>query len=345
MARNKTVSLKDVAAASGVSTTTASVVLNGRADEFRIAPDTQAKVREAASALGYRATTTSHKRRPADASDLWCVFVPTDFNVGPTEKLIAGIAKYSSDRGLSTEAVLFPFVRGRLHEKARWISSDFARGAIMVGLDDDDFAFLDDAEFDVPVVLFNRAGSAHPTVNVDDYQVGQSAMRHYLERGIERPALISPDYASRSLSLRAVGFLDEYRQAVGLNSPPTIAHEHAANSYAGGYQAMQVLLAAEPRPTGVFVLHDQMIAGVMHAIAQAGLVPSRDIDVLSYGDSPANTILSPTVSSFSVPIAEMSYDCARILHEATGGSNTTENAMRMFTATLIARESSPPGKR
>ena len=55
--------LADVAAEAGVSTTTASYILNGRADEMRIAPATVAKVRAAVADLGYRPNRSARSLR------------------------------------------------------------------------------------------------------------------------------------------------------------------------------------------------------------------------------------------------------------------------------------------
>ena len=55
--------LADVAAEAGVSATTASDILNGRADEMRIAPTTVAKVQAAVAHLGYRPNRSARSLR------------------------------------------------------------------------------------------------------------------------------------------------------------------------------------------------------------------------------------------------------------------------------------------
>ena len=73
------VTLHDVAARAGVSTTTASYILNGRSDEMRIAPATQERVRPRAVELGYRPNPSARNLRTS-----------TTRTVGLISDLVAG---------------------------------------------------------------------------------------------------------------------------------------------------------------------------------------------------------------------------------------------------------------
>ena len=145
MARTKSVSIKDVAAACDVSATTVSLILNDRSDEYRIAPSTRDRVLRSASELGYRATSSARRRNPAMRSALWCVFVPSDFGTGPIVDLFAGVEEYSAGHNVEVETVLFPYHTGQLAAKLAWISKEFCHGAIMVGLDDADAEFVEES--------------------------------------------------------------------------------------------------------------------------------------------------------------------------------------------------------
>ena len=57
------VTLSDVAARAGVSTTTASYILNGRSAEMRISPETERRVRAAVAELGYRPNRSARNLR------------------------------------------------------------------------------------------------------------------------------------------------------------------------------------------------------------------------------------------------------------------------------------------
>ena len=70
MTRRRSATLRDVATRAGVSRTTASYILNGRADEMRIAASTERKVQAAVADLGYRPNRSARSlRTPADRDD------------------------------------------------------------------------------------------------------------------------------------------------------------------------------------------------------------------------------------------------------------------------------------
>lgn len=347
MASRGRVSLAAVARHAGVSTTTASMVLSNRWREFRIAPATRERVTAAADELGYVPRRTPRSRGPVNHR-LWVLFAPTDFGTGPTSQFYEGVVAYSSAEDLGIETVVFPFERGRLEDKADWISSGFASGAIMLGLGEEDLAFLEEQDFDIPIALANRASKRWPSVVTDDYELGQLVFRHFVARGLTSMAMVVPEYSTRSQSLRMVGFADGYARFVrrrGAKDADTeVPQARSTNDYAGGHEAAVELLADLPERTGVFVLNDNMVGGVLHTLQDAGRSVPGDVELVSYGNGTVNTALRPTVTSVSVPIAQMSRDCARALHQAPSLPADTGHLTRMLDVELILRASSPaPG--
>jgi len=342
MARKAGVNLTHVALKSGVSTTTASMVLSDRWQEFRIAPATRDQVLAAADELGYVAKRS--KAKASQRSRLWTIFAPLDFDAGPTSEFFRGVYTYVEDEGLGVETVVFPFERDRLRDKASWMRPDFSSGAIMIGLSDEDLAFVESEDFGIPIVLVNRVAKNWPSVVTDDYEVGNRVMRHFDERGLTQVAMIMPDYTTRSQSLRAVGFQDtlrELRRAAGGDTSAEIPQARAVNDYAGGRRAVEELIPHLTPSTGVFVLYDHMVGGVIHGLQEHGFTVPGDIEVVSYGNSAVNALMRPTVTSVAAPIAQMSRDCARALHQASTVASDMGSFSRLHDVEIIFRESSP----
>ncbi|MDN4480560.1 LacI family DNA-binding transcriptional regulator [Demequina muriae] len=341
MARSKAVSIKDVAAECDVSATTVSLILNDRADEFRIAPATRERVLEAAESLGYKPPRGSRKRSPVARSALWCIFAPVDFASGPTSELFAGVREYALENDVAVETILFPYERGQLADKASWISRQFCHGAIVAGQTDADDEYVENAQFDVPIVVFNRSSKSHASVNIDNYAVGQRAMRHLYGRGHRRFGVVAPPHSSRPMSLRSVGFEDELQGAAGDITAAEVVTVRGSLSHAGGAEAVEQLYREGPGPTAIFVLNDVMVGGLIRELSARGLTVPDDVEVVTFGDMPINTILRPTVTSFAFPMQEMSRECARILHQAAAAPDRRDAAVRMFDAEFVVRESSP----
>ncbi|MBC3761415.1 LacI family DNA-binding transcriptional regulator [Quadrisphaera oryzae] len=338
--RHAKVRLRDVAEKARVSSTTASLVLSGRAQEFRIADATRDTVLETARSLGY-VRATSKRRSSTAAPPLWSVLLPSDFEAGPSTLFVRGVQQYVDAGKIQVDVVVVPFERGRLSDKRAFASSSFSRGVIMVGLTDEDVAFVDGADFDVPVVLFNRAASGCASIVVDDYDAGQQVAQHFLTRGLERFAVLAPPHTSRALSMRTIGFLDELRRARGGDPVGQVQQVVGDAGDAEGYRRALGQLDVGGGRTGVFVLNDQMVGGLVNHLAELGVpVPDR-VELVSYGDNPINTVVRPTVSSVAVPADRASTECARTLHHAVGNREAMVDVTRLFGTHLVLRESSP----
>jgi LacI family transcriptional regulator len=344
LGRKSGVSLSEVAQRSGVSTTTASMVLSNRWREFRITPATRDQVIAVADELGYTPRRPS-KARNLTRSRLWAIFSPTDFDTGPTGEFHRGVLEYVRGEGLDIETIIFPFERGRLQEKADWITAKFAAGAIFLGLGEDDVAFLENQDIDIPIVLANRVAKNWPSVVTDDYEVGNLVLRHFAARGLTSMAMVVPEYSTRSQSLRVVGFADGYSQLLRRDEPGSpdrdVPQARARNDYEGGRAAILELLPELNERTGIFVLNDSMVGGVMHALQESGRSIPEDVEIVSYGNGSINTILRPTVTSVAVPVAQMSFDCARALHQAISLPAGIGHLTRTLDVSLALRASSP----
>jgi len=342
MEKTPRVNIKDIAAAAGVSPSTASVVLNNKGNEFRISPETREKVLDTARQMGYRQTQRTRQKYSARSKSLWCMFSPTSFDRGPTAQFFAGVNNYLRSNHLPIETVIFPFERGRLCDKADWISRSFTSGAIMTALNDDDMDFIQNTDFDISIVLCNRTARNYYSVSTDEYATGQHAMAHFVKRGHRRFGLISPNYSSRSLSLRIVGFRDRF-QSYGFDPDGACIAPiaYGDDSYEGGFAAMKAILDGTERPSAILVLNDIMVAGVLHCIQQNGYSVPGDFEIISNGNTAINTLLFPTITSFSVPTEQMSYDCAKILHNAIENGILSDNVNRIYDAELVFRQSCP----
>ena len=333
------VRLQDVADKARVSSTTASLVLSGRAEEFRIAAVTRDAVLEAAHGLGYVRRVTQRSGRRA-TPPLWTLFAPSDFDSGPTRQFFDGVQGYLRENKLQVDCIVLPFERGRLEEKRHWISPDFARGAVMVGLTDEDVAFIDATEFELPIVLANRTARGCASVVVDDYSAGQQAMQHFLARGLSEFVIVSPTHTSRALSMRTIGFTDALQQ-VGGRASSSVQSCYADVYDEPGFAAALDALTLPTARVGFFVLNDQMVGGLTNWLQGRALVVPRDAEIISYGDSPINTVVRPPVTSLRVPSHDMSVECARTLQQAVSHRGSMTGAIRSFGTELIARESSP----
>jgi len=336
------VNVKSIAAAAQVSPSTASIVLNGKAAQYRISEKTSERVLRAADALDYKLPAARRTSKRNFASQLICVFCPPDFSKGPVISFFKGAERCIQERKLSFELLLFPYHTGELACKQPWLTKEFMAGAVMLALGEADISFLERNSFDIPIILYNRTATGYCSILTDDFAVGFSAMSHFIQRGHRRFALIAPDRASRACTLRIAGFQNRfdssaYAETGGQFLPVLYGEE----SDTGGYDAMTALIGQYGAPCSVFLPSDNMLSGVMRCILEKGHLIPDDFELISYGNSQINTILTPSVTSFAPPNEEMSYNCVKLLARYIEEGVSAETMKLSYEAQLYFRESSP----
>ncbi|RCX19480.1 LacI family transcriptional regulator [Anaerobacterium chartisolvens] len=337
------INAKKIAELTGVSLSTVSIVLNNRSDEFRISDKTAERILETANKLGYQPVKRERRKKRNFHKSVICVFLPFNLEGSPINQFLKNTHKYMRDQGLQYKIILLPYELGKLHQVSTWICSEFASGAVLMALTDSDIEFIENSSFNIPVVLYNRTARGYCSVLTDDYTLGSKAMSHFIRRGHKKFVTISPDYSSRALSLRGVGYFDRFRSQnfdSGTDAfiLPTVFSE--ANDM-GGYNAMREILKSEALPTAVFVLADCMVTGVVRCIKEAGFDIPENFEIISYGNNTVNSIIKPGITSFAPPLQEMGCNCIKILHSAITRGTLTDSVKLSFEAECVFRESSP----
>ena len=296
--------LADVASLAGVSVTTASYILNGRAVEMRISEDASARVLEAARALSYRPNRTARSLRTARSATIGVI---TDYVAGgrfATEMLSgANLAAQEARRVL-----LIGETEGSPRAEEALVDEMVGRG-----VDGILYATVTISEIQVPPAL--RAARAVllncvdprtevPAVLPDEREGGRTAASLLLEAGHRDGIYVvgePPDEYVESGLGRVPGLVEGLaEQAVEVAGWVAcqwgVVHAHAA---------VRELLRGGHRPAAIVCLNDRIAMGVYQALAEVGLSALRDLSVLSFDGSELATWLDPPVTSVAIPYAAM----------------------------------------
>ncbi len=156
-------------------------------------------------------------------------------------------------------------------------------------------------EQDVPYVLLDRRFDGHEAnfVGIDDHAAGLLATQHLIEQGCRHIAHIHGPSVST-----AAGRYAGYQQALAAAGLPlnpghvvSIGESGDHRGEAGGYRCAQMLLAATPRPDGLFCYNDPGALGAMQAILDASLRIPEDIAVIGCGNLPYSDFLRVPLST------------------------------------------------
>ena len=144
-----------------------------------------------------------------------------------------------------------------------------------------------------PFVAFGRpwddAEAGHPWVDVDGAAGAEIATQHLLERGHERIAWIGWRKDQVIGEDRRSGWTRAMRSR-GLST--TGLASRSDDTVGSGREASAVLLD-EARPTGFVCASDTLALGVMHTLAERGLVAGRDVAVVGFDDSQVAQVVPP----------------------------------------------------
>jgi LacI family transcriptional regulator len=189
----------------------------------------------------------------------------------------------------------------------------------------------------MPVVTIG--GSECPAdlaVHIDNFAGARDAMRLLLAEGHRDIAYLSGGLMYRDTHERLRGIeaaLGEYR--LGLND---IQVSHGEFEEKFGYSATASLLASGQPLTALMCGDDDIAAGALLALKQAGRSVPGDISLVGFDDNFHARHLTPALTTVRQPVAEVGYLAAQRLARILAGDATTETDITVPTE-LVIRDS------
>ncbi|MBO0824387.1 MAG: LacI family DNA-binding transcriptional regulator [Actinobacteria bacterium] len=338
MTRRKYVSIKEVAARSGVSFQTASKVLNG--GDVRVSAETAQRILTAADELGYRPNTIARSL------------------VQRTTATIGLVASDAADIAIAQASVA-------AEQEARRHGHSVLVGHLAVGgADGEDIVrMLIDRRVDgiiaaapeveedakvaellrkyVPAVSLQAVpGGGVPLVGSSHRETGRLATAHLIELGHTAIGTITGLTRRRVTRSRLHGYEDALRDA-GLEA----REDHVAEADwtpKGGAAATRLLLERSPGITAIFVHSDVMAIGVLSALDRAGRKVPHDVAVVSCDDIPLAEYLTPALTTVRVPLAETGRQAVHLLLRAIAGEQVPERPPLLPVELIIRASSGAP---
>jgi LacI family transcriptional regulator len=297
------VTIRDVAAAAGVSVTTVSHVLN-QFSGARVSDDTRERVETAARRLGYAANGLARGLRLQRSQTLALLSdeIATTPHAG---RIILGAQETASARGwllmlLTTgndprveQREIRALARHRV-DGVLYATMYHRRVTVPAQLGG------------VPVVLLDAtsADPAIPSVVPDEVGGGRAAVGHLLERGHRSIGFVTNVDDIPATHLRLVGYRAALAEAgVGFRPDLVVAEDSDAR---GGYRAALALLQRSERPTALFCFNDRMAMGAYRAAVDLGLHIPAEVSIVGFDNQELIAEgLHPGLTTVALPHYEM----------------------------------------
>lgn len=331
------VTIKDVAALSKTSMSTASIVLRGDGDDRKISKATQNQVLQAARELGYRPNVSARRlREQKDNTSLSiAVFWADDFRLSMVARFMRGLQDAMKDEKMQVEFSFLLYHNDELSKHASLKHATMFNAIIICNASQIDMQYLEETEFPVPVVLYNRHSTRHCTVNVNDRSMGEIPAQVFARLGHRSTVVMTSDSAFPGMNIRTNTFLEEARMH-GLK-----AHViETESSMAGGYRAAEEFCTLVPRPDCLFCASDAISMGVLRYFNTHGISIPEDLELISIGngDQEQAQYTTPSLSVIYLPMEDMAQACLKILMSLMKGELTAPYSVEL-PVTYIARES------
>lgn len=337
MGKNKP-TLADVAKLAGVSSATASRVLNGTGP---VSDTVQNRIESAMASLGYEP-----RKSPGSQSKESTIAVLTGNLVNPFfPEVVRGIQEEADNYGMILSLYHLTDHPQRQQFLIQKLSRQNIDGIIVMGYEPFPALIEWQQKQRVPMVVLNRTLNL-PLVHcimVDFASALYRATQHLLSLNHTRIGYISAFHLSEIAIARRRG-IEQALEEVGLTlKPEYCASVPSGIEIDGGLQAMNMLtyLPAKNRPTALLAFNDVIAMGALYSARIHGIRVPQDLSVIGVDDIFPAIYAYPPLTTIGQPkfrMGALAVQRIRLMaHEDIPFSNFT-----LLESPLIVRESTGP---
>jgi len=298
----KKVTIRDVAAAAGVSYQTVSRVINERPD---VAEETRRRVRQVIEELGYQPSAVA--RGLASKRTYTLGLITADFSDYFFSQVIVGAEIEAREHGYFFMLCSTERNPDDEPEYLRLLTERQVDGILFArpSTEQDSRHIVSLLRRDVPLVTtaYHVPGEDLTVVDVDNVDGGLQATQCLIDGGRWHIGMITgpPDW--KSVKDRSIGYRLALERA-GIPFDESVI-EHGDWSYGSGYEATRRLLERNTRFTALFVQNDRMATGAIQALRQAGHRIPDDVAIVGYDDIPAAAYCHPPLTTIRQPMQQV----------------------------------------
>lgn len=320
----------------GVSVSTVSRVLSGKAENYRISPQTAAKVRSEAERCGYQPNHIAQSLRLRKTSSIGLVIPAID------NPFFANIASFIiANARKSGYNVIVADAMDDVGQEKKDVTSLLSRNVdgLIICPSGDDPAYLEHINVSrIPVVLIDRyfTDSTIPFVATDNYRGAFDATRLLVNEGHSRIVCIQGAAHTTPAIERNKGYMDAMTEAGHADQIQIVGNGFSVET---GYAETKMILNGAQRPTAIFAMSNMILFGVIKAVNESGLRIPEDISVITFDDQISLDFLSPAITSIRQPLEDIGLLAVKILLQEIESGRRRENGGIKLPPSIQIRKS------
>lgn len=322
MAKQK-VNIKDIATKTGLTISTVSRVLNGKAEQYRIGEKSQQKIIEAAEELNYIPNQFAANLRTGKSNTI-ALIVPSlnnPFFANLASTINSEVRKFGyltmisdSDENQEIEEMELQQVMSRNIE-----------GLIIVPCGNQWQHIKQLHDQGLPVICIDRyfENLDIPFVSTDNYDGAYQATNHLIESGHTMITCIQGTKEATPNRLRVKGYLDAMANA-GFSKCNVVGDDYSVQT---AYLETKILLQKEEKPTAIFALSNMIALGCMKALKETNVRIPDDISLITFDDQVYLDYLVTPLSCIAQPVSDISKIAIKFLFSRLGNTEVALNQM------------------
>lgn len=303
------VNINDIAKKTGLSISTVSRVLNGKAEQFRIGSKSQQKIKDAAKELNYIPNLIAANLRTGKSNTI-ALIVPSlsnPFFAELASTLNSELRKFGfttiigdSDENVEIEEI----------ELQQVVSRNLA-GLIIAPCGSKWEHLKQLYDQGLPIICIDRYFEELdiPFVSTDNYDGAYTATKYLIENGHSMITCIQGIQQSTPNRLRVKGFKDALENE-GIRSYTIVGDDFSTQN---GYIETRLLLQTKERPTAIFACSNTIAMGCIKAFNEMNIRIPDDISLITFDDHPYLDYLATPLSCIAQPIRDISTTAVKFL--------------------------------
>jgi LacI family transcriptional regulator len=329
--------IKELASLLGISVTTVSRVLNGKASLYRISPATSEKVMNAAREFNYLPNSIARGLRLEKTETLGLIIPdisnPYFASMARTIELESRSQGYSlilcdSMDDLQTEKEQLKLLAGRKVD-----------GIILAPVGKKFDHIRECRKKGIPVVIIDRymPGGSIPFITTDNYQGARDAVEHLISAGHRTIACIQ---GLKGISINT-DRVNGYTDALKSHGLPVDESLITGDDFGieNGYASTRMLMNRNYPPSAIFAFSNLIALGVLRALNEFGLRIPADVSVVSFDDQPWFEFLASPMTTVEQPREKIAGMAVNVLLDLIRNKSSGANTGIMLKPALIIRNS------
>ncbi len=329
------VNINDIAKKAGLSITTVSRVLNGKAEQYRIGKESQEKIKEAAKELNYVPNQFAANLRTGRSNTI-ALIVPSlnnPFFAGIASRINAEVRKFGyitiigdSDENQEIEKM----------ELQQLISRNI-EGLIIVPCGNEWEHIKQIYDQGLPLICVDRYFEELdlPFVASDNYDGAYSATKYLIENGHTAITCIQGVQQSTPNKRRANGYMDAMQEA-GISTCSVVGDDFSVQN---GYLETKLLLQQKNRPTAIFAFSNTIAMGCMKAFKEEKVRVPEDMSLITFDDHPYLDYLATPLTCIAQPVSDISKIAIKFLFSRLNDSNEIKTKQVLLKPKMKIKES------